>query len=93
MPNHKKIHFTGLAALCWAIWRTRNAVCFDKKSVKSPNEIICLASSFISYWSVLHKQGDKQDLEDGAQALKEAALLVHQHQTAAAQTVGVALLQ
>jgi hypothetical protein len=70
MPNHKKIHFTGLAALCWAIWRTRNAVCFDKKSVKSPNEIICLASSFISYWSGLHKQGDKQDLEDRAQALK-----------------------
>jgi hypothetical protein len=59
----------------------------------SPNEIICLASSFIFYWLDLHKQGDKQDLEDAAQALKEAALLVHQQQTAAAQTVGVALLQ
>jgi hypothetical protein len=78
MPNHKKIHFTGLAALYWAIWRMRNAVCFDKKIVKSPNEIICLASSFISYWSGLHKKGDKQDLEEGAQALKEAALHIHQ---------------
>jgi hypothetical protein len=82
-----------LAALCWAIWRTKNAVFLIKKSVKSPNEIIYLASSFIFYWSGLHKQGDKQDLEDGAQALKEAVLLVHQHQTAAAQTIGVALLQ
>jgi hypothetical protein len=64
-----------------------------KKIFKSPNEIICLASSFISYWSGLHKQGDKQDLEEGAQALKEAALHIHQQQTAGAQVLGVALLQ
>jgi hypothetical protein len=35
MPNHKKIHFTGLAALCWAIWRTRNAVFLIKKNLSS----------------------------------------------------------
>jgi hypothetical protein len=24
-----------LAAICWAIWRTRNAVCFDKKNLSN----------------------------------------------------------
>jgi hypothetical protein len=63
-----------------------------KKSIKSPNEIICLASPFISYWSGLHKQEDNQDLEDGAQALKEAAIHIHHQQTAGASVPGLAML-
>jgi hypothetical protein len=59
-----------------------------KKSIKSPSEIICLASSFIiSYCPGLHEQGDKQDLEDGAQTLKEAALHIHQQQAAGAESL------
>jgi hypothetical protein len=47
MPNNKKIHMAGLAAVCWAMSKTRNNVCFEKAPIKSPTEIVCLASSFI----------------------------------------------
>jgi len=46
-------HFVGLAAICWALWRTRNNICFDKKVVRSPTEIICLASSIFLGRTVL----------------------------------------
>lgn len=67
----------GLAAVCWAIWRTRNAVCFDKKRIKSPIEIMCDVLIF-TYWSELHKSElEKQVLQD-AETIKMIALLFHQ---------------
>jgi len=66
----KKIHMIGLAAICWAIWRMRNSVFFEDKKCRSPTEIICLASSFILYWSGLQNSDDKMELEVGAEALK-----------------------
>jgi hypothetical protein len=32
MLNASFRYFVGLAAICWALWRTRNNICFDKKS-------------------------------------------------------------
>jgi hypothetical protein len=29
--NYKKIHMVGLSAICWAIWKSRNAIHFEKK--------------------------------------------------------------
>jgi hypothetical protein len=48
MPTNRKFYFVDLASICWTIWKTRNMVCFEKRSVKSPTEIVCLASSFIA---------------------------------------------
>ncbi|KAF8673198.1 hypothetical protein HU200_048748 [Digitaria exilis] len=31
----------GLAALCWAIWKSQNSVCFDKKVIGSPTVVMC----------------------------------------------------
>jgi hypothetical protein len=67
----------GLAAICWGLWQTRNAVYFEKKKIRSPVEIICLASSYLIYWAGLQKDEDKASIEMGAEALKEAALLHH----------------
>jgi hypothetical protein len=79
LPRNKNIHMVGLAVVCWTIWQTRNLVCFEKKQVRSPTEIICLPSSFITYWAGLQKEETKLNLEMGAEALKEAALH-HHHQ-------------
>jgi hypothetical protein len=76
ISSNKRIHL-GLSAICWAIWKIRNAIHFEKKQVKSPTEIICLASSFLTYWAGLPKAIDKQALEAGAEAMKEAALHFH----------------
>jgi len=47
LPNRKHFHIIGLAAICWALWTTRNDSCFEKKAIRSPTEIVCSASSFI----------------------------------------------
>ena len=50
--------------------RARNNICFEKKLVRSPAEIICFALSFVSLWAELHRQEHRVALEAGAEALK-----------------------
>jgi hypothetical protein len=48
-----------------------------KKKVRSPTEIICYTSAFLKYWAGLQDEDGKILLENGAEALKNAALLHH----------------
>jgi len=50
LPQGSQMHAVGLSAVCWAIWRVRNTVCFDKKRIKTPTEIIFMMCSFLTYW-------------------------------------------
>jgi mannosylglycoprotein endo-beta-mannosidase len=94
MHNYKKVHMVGLSAICWAVWKSRNAIHFEKKAIRSPTEIICLASSLLIYWAGLQKdESTKQALEAGAEAMKETALHFHPSQDAGAVDNGVLLLQ
>ncbi|KAF8691945.1 hypothetical protein HU200_039996 [Digitaria exilis] len=68
-----------LASFCWAIWKTRNDICFDRKRVRSPTEVVCTLSSFLLYWA-------------GLQTIKQAALHFHP-QEAPAEDIGMVLLQ
>jgi hypothetical protein len=36
------------------IWKTRNKICFEKKFIKNPCEIICPAYAFMRYWLGLY---------------------------------------
>jgi hypothetical protein len=92
LPFHRKIHLVGLAAISWAIRRTRNSICFDKKNIKSPAEIICMSSSFLMFWAGLQKPEDKANLEAGAVDMKESALWVHV-QSALPEGTRVVMLQ
>jgi hypothetical protein len=77
MPRNTNLHMVGLATFCWSIWLMRNNVCFEKKKVRSPTEIICSTSAFLKYWAGLQDEEGKILLETGAEALKNAALLHH----------------
>ena len=77
LPQCPLMHAVGLAAVCWAIWRTRNAVCFDDRRVKSPTEIMCMICSFLTYWAGLLKEDLKQQVIQGAEALKTVTLFFH----------------
>ena len=92
MPCHKKLHMIGLAAICWALWLTRNAISFERKKCRSLTEIICLAVSFISYWAGLQNPSFKMVLEAGTEALKNTALFFHP-QEAPSEDAGTVLLQ
>nr|TKW27301.1 hypothetical protein SEVIR_3G248400v2 [Setaria viridis] len=90
MPMFQQYHMVGLVAICWALWIARNKTCFEAKMIKSPTEIICSASSFISYWAGMQKAEDKANLEVGAEA--EAALHIHP-QEAMPEDTGTVLIQ
>ena len=91
LPSRKHFHMIGLAVICCAIWKTRNSCCFEKKTIKTPTEIICLASSFLNYWAGLQAGHNKEDLEAGAAALLKTAL--HFHAQANRDDTGMVLLQ
>jgi hypothetical protein len=77
LPQAPTVHAVGLAAVIWAIWRTRNAVCFDKKRVKSPAEIAYLICSFLTYWIGLLEEDLKDQVIQGAEVVKASVLLFH----------------
>jgi hypothetical protein len=91
MANGSIFHMVGLAAVVWAIWRARNNICFEKKFIRSPTEIICSALSFILFWAELQGADNRAILEAGAEVLRSRALLFHPSEAPAADT-GMVLL-
>jgi len=81
LPNSKPVYAMGLAALCWAMWCTRNAVCFEDKRIKSPTEIICMMCSFFYYWAGLQKPDKERQMKQGAERLKVMSLYIHKKVT------------
>ena len=71
------MHAVGLAAVYWAIWRSRNSVCFEDKRIKSPTEIVCMICSFLTYWAGLLKEDLKTQVVQGADVVKTVALFFH----------------
>jgi len=74
LPAGKKFHTSGIAAICWSIWRIRNSICFEGKKVSSPISIISMACSLMCYWSGLFLEADKDDLVAGANSMLAIAL-------------------
>jgi hypothetical protein len=69
-------------------------VCFERKKIRSPTEIICSTSSFLKYWASLEKEEGRDMLEAGAEALKNAAPHHHpQEQDHGEPRSGTVLLQ
>lgn len=69
LPNSKHVHAFGLAGICWAIWKARNKVCFDKKLIKHPAEILCHACAFLNFWTCLHKTDFQAQIAEGIKIL------------------------
>ena len=49
----------GAAALCWAMWLTRNDVVFNNKCVSSPMQVIHVCTRWLRTWSILQKPEDR----------------------------------
>lgn len=69
----KKFHPWGIGAICWAIWKSRNKACFEKKILKSPLEIICHASALMIFWAGLYAEMDRDQLIEGANLMLKVA--------------------
>jgi hypothetical protein len=66
----------GLAVVCWAIWSTRNSICFEKKDCKNPCEIIFLTCLFIRYWSGLYIGVCQEMMEKGVETMIRVAMRI-----------------
>ena len=74
LPNGQKFHTLGIADICWAIWRTRNDICFEEKKITNPITIVCFACSLMCYWAGLFLETDKEALVRGVNLMMEIAL-------------------
>jgi hypothetical protein len=63
----------GLAAIYFAIWKTRNCVCFDKKHINNPIEILFSACAFMLYWVGMYPKTTKKEIEVGVNMLMKTA--------------------
>jgi hypothetical protein len=70
----RNVQIAGIAAICWAIWKTRNSSCFERKFLKNPADLIFLATSFMKYWAGAHFDTEAAQLQHGASALINLAL-------------------
>jgi hypothetical protein len=70
-------HVVGIAALCWAIWKTRNKACFKGKLISSLVSLIYYMCSFHHYWAGLQTGNDKELLLEGASRLQRGATAAH----------------
>jgi len=80
-PFGKKFHPWGVATVCWALWKCRNKVVFEKKVVKNPLEIICHACALMIYWSGLFAELERDQLIEGANTTLRVAKEVFAAQT------------
>jgi len=82
LPDGSPVYTFGLAAICWAIWKSRNRACFDKKMVKNPIEILIQACAYMKYWTGLYKTEFQEKLLEGVQMLISCAYRVMQQNRA-----------
>jgi hypothetical protein len=70
--NVKPLVFVGAGALCWAVWRCRNAVVFDNES---PNflQVIFTTSHWLRIWSILQQPSSRDSLVAASQCLVQVA--------------------
>jgi hypothetical protein len=67
----------GLSAICWAIWKARNAACFEGKIIKNAVEIICHAGALTRFWAGLYADVEREMLINGVNTmLREATRLI-----------------
>lgn len=69
----KRIHVWGVSALCWAIWKSRNKACFEKKIISNPLEVICHMCALMKYWTGLYVEPDKEQLLEGINTMLQVA--------------------
>jgi hypothetical protein len=68
------VHTLITAALCWAIWTTRNKVTFDEYILKTPVVIVFLMCLFLLYWEGLYDPEDADVIRGGAKKLVAKAV-------------------
>jgi hypothetical protein len=67
---------SGIAALFWAIWLSRNEVAFNHKPIPSIVQVIFECTHWFRFWRLLQKEESQQQILDASQDLEVVAMEV-----------------
>ena len=81
LPNGASVHMLGFAAICWAIWKSRNRACFDNKILRNPAEIVIHACALMAFWAGLYTPELQDQLAVGMKFILSCAHRVLARQT------------
>jgi len=76
IPAGKQFYAVGIAAVCWSIWKMRNKIYFDGKTLHNPLEIISHACTLMKFWAGLQKEVDKATLITGVETMLKIAVQI-----------------
>jgi hypothetical protein len=77
MPSKTKhLIISGVAAICWAIWISRNDLVFDKKPVLTYLQVLFRATHWFRTWADLHKQEEGIQIKEACRRLECTALQI-----------------
>jgi hypothetical protein len=80
----------GLAALCWALWISRNDMVFQKSQNKSILQVMFRGTFWIRSWSILSKEDGRSILKEGCRMLQTVALeIFHKSGWNALKRIGI----
>jgi hypothetical protein len=55
--------------ICWAIWKARNKLCFEKKPIKGPVEIMFSDCALMKYWVGLYPEDAQKMINAGVETM------------------------
>ena len=72
--SHKSLVYTGIAALCWAIWHSRNDIVFKKIKNQTSLQILFRDTYLTRAWAILHKEEDREAITAACRMLEMVAM-------------------
>jgi hypothetical protein len=74
----KKFILTGVSALCWAIWLSRNDVVFNKVPMFTYLQVLYRATHWFRFWAQMQKSdGDKEIIKEACHQLEVVAMQIY----------------
>ena len=71
----RNIIWVGVAAVCWAIWRCRNDIIFNKIKVNSILQVIFWETYWFCFWAQLQREVHVKDAFSSLSRLLETVAL------------------
>jgi hypothetical protein len=73
-PGHKNLLLSGVSALFWSIWFSRNKVAFNHRPIPSIVQVILRGIHWFRFLRLLQKEESQQQITDVCQALEVVAM-------------------
>lgn len=70
----RQILIIGTSALCWSLWKARNAICFQNKFPGDPTNLVFSLCYWLDSWSILQKPDAKKKLLAASVILRKVVM-------------------